>query len=97
MPWQSLLLGKSRPFPAHDAASGTCFQVVPNNSFLPSGCLSGESRAAPLLGVASAGGEGGRAALLARPGPGVCPAPLSFLRRGRPGAPLRSGYGAQVL
>lgn len=52
-PWQS------PPSPAHSAASGTIFQVVPKNSFLSSVCLSGESRAVPGPGVAGAPGATG--------------------------------------
>lgn len=48
------------PFsPAHSAASGTIFQVVPKNSFLSSVCLSGESRAALRRGIAGAPGVTG--------------------------------------
>uniref|UniRef100_A0A8C9NAX2 Uncharacterized protein n=1 Tax=Serinus canaria TaxID=9135 RepID=A0A8C9NAX2_SERCA len=51
-PWQSHRL--SPPSPAHSAASGTIFQIVLQNSFLASVCLSGESRAVPRRGVAGA-------------------------------------------
>lgn len=95
VPWQSHRLSKSLPSPAHGAASGTRFQVVPKNSFLASAARARRPRGAVWRGTrgrrgAEPPGEPRRGSTRPR-----CPSRPSHAGGAR-GAPRRSHCGAEV-